>query len=166
MGDIRDTAGGLAWLERIACKDASAGAFFVDAGHNLDENVLEICRGCPVRLDCTAFAYRIAEDLGVRDGYFGGFSKGYRRRHGRDDTLLEAYRDSVAAAEERGEDPSAVAVAFDEEAFREDLVAAETAWRERVRAAEHSEDAKAQTWAAEERAKARHADPLGIERLR
>lgn len=66
-----------AWLDDAACADLPIEAFFVQAGHIIDEEVLNVCRTCPVRIDCLKHAYN--EDLNVTGGYFGGLSPGQRR---------------------------------------------------------------------------------------
>ncbi len=49
---------------------------FVDAGHVIDDDVLEVCRRCPVRAECLTHAY----DRGHTAGYFGGMSPGLRKK--------------------------------------------------------------------------------------
>lgn len=63
------------WLDEIACADKDPEIFFVDAGRVLDEDVLNLCRACPVRRDCVRHAYR----MHYLSGYFGGLSPGQRR---------------------------------------------------------------------------------------
>lgn len=65
------------WLALAACADLPLEAFFVQAGHVIDEDVLNVCRTCPVRLDCLRHAY--SEHLNITSGYFGGMSPGQRR---------------------------------------------------------------------------------------
>jgi hypothetical protein len=69
-----------AWLDDIACKDLPIEAFFVQAGHIIDEEVLNVCRGCPVRIECITHAYD--KKLNIIGGYFGGMSPGQRRTPG------------------------------------------------------------------------------------
>jgi hypothetical protein len=76
--------GGDDWLDDAACADLSIDDFFVQAGHVIDESVLNVCRACPVRLACVQHAYN--QDLNITGGYFGGLSPGQRR----DMTLDEA----------------------------------------------------------------------------
>jgi hypothetical protein len=57
-----------AWLDDAACADLPVESFFVQAGHVIDEEVLNVCRECPVRLR-----------LSITGGYFGGMSPGQRR---------------------------------------------------------------------------------------
>lgn len=63
------------WLNRTACSDLTIGHFFVEAGHAISEDVLNVCRGCPVRLECLEHAY----SMNISGGYFGGMSPGQRR---------------------------------------------------------------------------------------
>jgi len=65
------------WLSDIACADVPNETFFVKAGHVIDEDVLNICRACPVRINCLRLAYD--EDRVTTAGYFGGLSPGQRR---------------------------------------------------------------------------------------
>lgn len=64
-----------AWLNNTACVDLSIGHFFVEAGHAIDDDVLNLCRGCPVRRECLDHSYA----MGISGGYFGGMSPGQRR---------------------------------------------------------------------------------------
>lgn len=66
----------LSWLDRIACADMEGELFFVEAGHVIDEATLDVCRRCPVRVNCIEHAYR----LNCTSGYFGGLSPGQRRQ--------------------------------------------------------------------------------------
>jgi WhiB family redox-sensing transcriptional regulator len=63
------------WLNRTACAELTIGHFFVEAGHAISEDVLNVCRGCPVRRECLEHAY----SMGIGGGYFGGMSPGQRR---------------------------------------------------------------------------------------
>lgn len=63
------------WLDETACADMDVPSFFVEAGHTIRPEVLNVCRGCPVRQDCLEHAY----DQGIAGGYFGGMSPGQRR---------------------------------------------------------------------------------------
>lgn len=64
------------WLRDAACADREASDFFVEAGHTIKPEVLNVCRGCPVRVQCLRYAYR----RGIDNGYFGGMSPGQRRK--------------------------------------------------------------------------------------
>lgn len=66
-----------AWLDDAACAGLPIEAFFVQAGHVIDEEVLNVCRGCPVRSDCLRHAYK--SELNITGGYFAGMSPGQRR---------------------------------------------------------------------------------------
>ena len=44
------------WLNRTACSELTIGHFFVEAGHAISEDVLNVCRGCPVRMECLEHA--------------------------------------------------------------------------------------------------------------
>lgn len=70
------------WLDRANCKDLDIKDFFVEAGHVIEDSVLNTCKTCPVRRECVMHAYRRE----VTGGYFGGLSPGQRR----DMTLDEA----------------------------------------------------------------------------
>lgn len=63
------------WLNSTACVDLTIGHFFVEAGHAISEDVLNVCRACPVRSECLDHAYQ----MGIGGGYFGGMSPGQRR---------------------------------------------------------------------------------------
>lgn len=63
------------WLNSTACSDLTIGHFFVEAGHAISEDVLNVCRGCSVRVECLEHAYA----MGIGGGYFGGMSPGQRR---------------------------------------------------------------------------------------
>lgn len=65
------------WLNDASCQDSDVSDFFVQAGHVIGENVLNLCRGCPVRLDCLKHAYN--DQLNITGGYFAGMSPGQRR---------------------------------------------------------------------------------------
>jgi WhiB family redox-sensing transcriptional regulator len=63
------------WLDAAACVDMELGEFFVDAGKAIKEETREVCRGCPVRVQCLTHAY--TQNIGA--GYFGGLSPSQRR---------------------------------------------------------------------------------------
>jgi hypothetical protein len=65
------------WLDDAACAGLPIEAFFVQAGHVIDEEVLNVCRGCTVRMDCLRHAYTAT--LNITGGYFAGMSPGQRR---------------------------------------------------------------------------------------
>lgn len=65
----------LDWLEHSLCSDMEISDFFVEAGHTINQEVINVCRMCPVREACIRHAYR----HGISGGYFGGISPGQRR---------------------------------------------------------------------------------------
>lgn len=65
----------LRWLDDSACAELEISDFFVEAGHVISEETLDICRTCPVRRECVAHAF----SRGIVGGYFGGISPGQRR---------------------------------------------------------------------------------------
>lgn len=65
------------WLDDAACADLPIESFFVQAGHVIDQEVLNVCRTCPVREQCLRHAYDTR--LNITGGYFGGMSPGQRR---------------------------------------------------------------------------------------
>lgn len=65
----------LLWITDAACAGFPVDAFFVEAGRVIDEDILNVCRTCPVRVDCLEYAYR----RGYTSGYFGGISPGVRK---------------------------------------------------------------------------------------
>jgi hypothetical protein len=67
----------LRWLDDAACAELSISDYFVEAGHVISEDVLEVCRRCPVRRQCLEVAYD--ERFNITGGYFGGLSPGQRR---------------------------------------------------------------------------------------
>ena len=68
---------GLRWLDDAACADRKIDDFFVEAGHVISEDILEVCRRCPVRRNCLEVAYD--PRFNITGGYFGGLSPGQRR---------------------------------------------------------------------------------------
>ncbi|MFM7088553.1 MAG: WhiB family transcriptional regulator [Candidatus Paceibacterota bacterium] len=65
------------WLDDAACAALNIDDFFVQAGHVIDERILNTCRGCPVRVQCVKHSYNA--NLNITGGYFGGLSPGQRR---------------------------------------------------------------------------------------
>lgn len=82
MFNASDLVTDLRWLDDAGCADLQIADFFVDAGHVISDDVLEVCRTCPVRVECITHSY----DHGISGGYFGGISPGQRR----DMTLADA----------------------------------------------------------------------------
>lgn len=68
---------GLRWLDNANCADRDINEFFVEAGHVISDDILEICRRCPVRKECVDVAYN--PRWNITGGYFGGLSPGQRR---------------------------------------------------------------------------------------
>ena len=66
----------LGWLDDAACADLAIEDFFVEAGHAISDNTLNVCRRCPVRESCLEHAY----EMNISGGYFGGMSPGQRRQ--------------------------------------------------------------------------------------
>lgn len=85
--------GGDGWLDDTACAEMGIESFFVQAGHVIDEEVLNVCRGCPVRSDCVTHAYD--EKLNVTGGYFGGLSPGQRREMNLEQALNYIKTDTI-----------------------------------------------------------------------
>lgn len=87
---------GFLWLNSAACGelDDAAGPdgqdarslFFVEAGHVISEETLNVCRGCPVRRECIIHAYLGRDGEPIAAGYMGGFSTGQRKSM----TLIQA----------------------------------------------------------------------------
>lgn len=96
------------WLDEAACAGLPIESFFVQAGHIIDEEVLNVCRACPVRLDCLKHAYN--PDLNITGGYFGGMSPGQRREMSYADAVAFCATDVVVspAAEEPAVDAEPV----------------------------------------------------------
>lgn len=103
---------GFEWLNRAACgdladaleasSDADAaeednrvlGLFFVDAGHVISEETLNVCRACPVRRECIIHAYVGGPDASpITGGYIGGFSLGQRKTMTVEQALTRAEND-------------------------------------------------------------------------
>jgi len=82
--------GDLLWLNDAACAEMSIDDFFVEAGHAIDEEVLRVCQGCPVRVDCVKHVY----SMQVSGGYFGGLSPGQRRERSLDEAIRLVVMDS------------------------------------------------------------------------
>lgn len=101
-GFIFTASDDLRWLRHAACADLEIKDFFVEAGHVIDEEVLNTCRSCPVRQDCIRHAYK----ADVTGGYFGGLSPGQRRDLDLDEALEFARTDTVERRESISTGPS------------------------------------------------------------
>lgn len=82
LGLTDDDHDGLRWLDDIACKDLDQSVMFVEAGHTIEAELVDLCRTCPVRRECLIHAYTRP----VKSGYLAGLSPSQRRRM----TLAEA----------------------------------------------------------------------------
>lgn len=81
------------WLDDANCQDLDVGDFFVQAGHVISEDILNICRSCPVRVQCVKHAYD--DKLNITGGYFGGLSPGQRREMSLEESLIFIETDFV-----------------------------------------------------------------------
>lgn len=88
-----DDFDGLKWLDDIACAELDLDDFFVAAGHTISENVLNVCRRCPVRRQCVEHSYRREIDA----GYLGGLSPSQRRQLSLDEALAFIAQDHSTA---------------------------------------------------------------------
>lgn len=79
------------WLREANCAQMEIGDFFVEAGHTISQDVLNVCRACPVRVECIEHAYRAS----IAGGYFGGISPGQRRQMSLEDAKAFISRDPV-----------------------------------------------------------------------
>jgi WhiB family redox-sensing transcriptional regulator len=62
------------WMERAACLGQALDAFM--PADRSDTGATAICEGCPVRLDCLAYA----QEKKLQFGTFGGLRQGQRRK--------------------------------------------------------------------------------------
>lgn len=81
----------LEWLENALCSEMEISDFFVEAGHTINQEVINVCRMCPVREQCIRHAYR----HGISGGYFGGISPGQRRDMNLEAALKYAKKDII-----------------------------------------------------------------------
>ena len=93
---------GLRWLDDAACAEKNINDFFVEAGHVISEEVLEVCRRCPVRRQCLEVAYD--PRFNITGGYFGGLSPGQRRELDIDQAL-EFIANDLPTVEDFDDDP-------------------------------------------------------------
>jgi hypothetical protein len=93
---------GLRWLDDAACAEKNINDFFVEAGHVISEEVLEVCRRCPVRRQCLEVAYD--PRFNITGGYFGGLSPGQRREMDLDQAL-EFVATDLPVVEDFDDDP-------------------------------------------------------------
>ena len=83
--------GNLDWLEHALCSTMEISDFFVEAGHTINQEVINVCRMCPVRESCIRHAYQ----HGISGGYFGGISHGQRREMDLEKALSYAKKDVI-----------------------------------------------------------------------
>lgn len=93
---------GLRWLDEAACAERNINDFFVEAGHVISEDVLDVCRRCPVRRQCLEVAYD--PRFNITGGYFGGLSPGQRRELDLQEAL-EVVAQDVPEPEDLDDDP-------------------------------------------------------------
>lgn len=91
----------LDWLEHALCADMEITDFFVEAGHTISQDVINVCRMCPVRVECVTHAY----EHHITGGYFGGISPGQRRDMDLKAALKYAERDVLPPRDNRGRRP-------------------------------------------------------------
>lgn len=84
---------GDSWLDEAACKDLDINSFFVQAGHIISDDILNVCRGCPVRVQCVKHSFN--EKLNITGGYFGGLSPGQRRAMSLEQALEYTAQDTL-----------------------------------------------------------------------
>jgi WhiB family redox-sensing transcriptional regulator len=66
------------WMSDAVCTEYDPDTWFPTPGDNISvQKVKEICAGCPVRLECLAYAI----DNGFDEGVFGGMTPKQRNRH-------------------------------------------------------------------------------------
>lgn len=69
------------WREDALCAQTDPEAFFPDKGEN-PASAKDICRQCPVQIDCLDFAMRNNEPYGVWGGYTARERQYIRNRFG------------------------------------------------------------------------------------
>lgn len=65
----------MTWHDDAACRDKPTRWWFPE-GNESPAHAIKVCRGCPVRVDCLADAYR----YDVHHGIWGGLDPDARRR--------------------------------------------------------------------------------------
>lgn len=80
------------WMKYAACKGAglSVSEFFPPPASQLRPEVLDLCRGCPVRAECLRRAY--SQDFAA--GWWGGMSASQRERLSLEEALELTEQDS------------------------------------------------------------------------
>lgn len=67
------------WESHAACRDLSSSVFFPERGQS-SRKAKQVCRSCPVRTECLAFALESRQKYGVWGGLTGEERKAYMRR--------------------------------------------------------------------------------------
>lgn len=67
------------WKSNAACTGLPIDRFFASKGEKYDE-VLELCKECPVIDDCLQYALDMEKIDGWRSGIYGGTTPGMRNR--------------------------------------------------------------------------------------
>jgi WhiB family redox-sensing transcriptional regulator len=91
LATFLENAPSMDWLREASCATMEIGDFFVEAGHTISQDVLNVCRACPVRLQCVEHSYASQ----IAGGYFGGISPGQRRQMTIEDAKAFIDRDPV-----------------------------------------------------------------------
>jgi WhiB family redox-sensing transcriptional regulator len=92
--DTDQTAGPGRWVLQAACAGLPTDYFFSDDPADTDL-ALAVCRPCPVRHDCAAYALAIP----IFDGVWGGLTEADRRRIIRRQTAQVEDRPRMAAGQ-------------------------------------------------------------------
>lgn len=102
---------GFEWIQNASCASSESptlpdqtrdAPFFVDAGRVIGEEVLRMCRACPVRRECILHSYFGGPGgTMIGAGYFGGFSLGQRKSM----TVRQALAKAKAESEREGRTP-------------------------------------------------------------
>lgn len=108
-----DSPQGNEWLDEAACAELDIRDFFVEAGHVIEDRVLNTCRSCPVRRECVTHAY----EREVTGGYFGGMSPGQRRDMTLKEALVFIETDSIKKPAVKGEIQKEEIIIEDDEDF-------------------------------------------------
>jgi WhiB family redox-sensing transcriptional regulator len=91
LATFLENAPAMDWLREASCATMDIGDFFVEAGHTISQDVLNVCRACPVREACVEHSYASS----IAGGYFGGISPGQRRQMSLEDAKAFIERDPV-----------------------------------------------------------------------
>ncbi|MCX3058806.1 WhiB family transcriptional regulator [Streptomyces beihaiensis] len=85
-------SGGTAWAERGACRSLDPDALFVEGAAQQDAK--GVCRPCPVRTECLAYAL----DSRIEKGIWGGMTERERRALLRRRPTVTSWRALLMAA--------------------------------------------------------------------